>query len=1092
MSGAHHLVDTSSKTQTSNMISEDGEVDDRFGSVLANLRRDNVASFASTVRNSGHASTKIKPQHTTAQLVECQLLPDMEGGSYHVVFCIDFTDELQWVLKIPFKGHSEGWNTSLAGSLNAEAQTMRLIRQQTTIPVPEVYAFDSTLDNVLGCPFILMEMLPGNPLYEGWFEHGASQVKLERFRARSLQSIAEAISQLDRFEFEEGGSLLFGANGEVAGIGPRRYADMNTAYENMCARVFDGMPFCDMGPFQDVKGSFLSQLNQRNTKRNTIKFARGANLLLRQLIDWSLTDTSISNKKPFVLAHPDFDTQNILVDEEGNVTGIIDWDWVAAVPRSVGFQKLPNFLVRDFDPQNYEYDVKNNNPPDEWIEHSPQELTCYRAMYAHFMENALSKSEREAMEISDEHAARVRNSRKDAADVTRRSLVMGTLETAANAPLLSLKMVIHIFKEIAKLTDEKWEPDAPDTCADSRTEYENDEEDDDDDDDDDPDDEKSLEALLDEIENLTASDNDYSEIMGFIAESKPNKYIASSDASTKAEPRGRRYGRHVCNWGQRKFQGAAKYLHRKEINPETAATQTSTSESRKLRATKALCGWTEKKLKRVVGVFHREGKLEDELMSQEDVDSAHAGGLRTLLDWFQKKLKSLYVLLRRRDKTNVEAFKFSASESSGKARKGAACRQFAAVLKETGSSLPPGQQMAFARWMIEIIKSEKDSEGITGVSAALLQRHREVSGFQDGQGAMIAPHNDGKDSPQLVNTAELDTQGTKHLSPGEGGKASDIAEYQAYSLGSDEEDDTTDSLSEGSSVGTSVAFELGGPLEGMDRCVEIQPFPENSIETIFSNDDQAKNGATYDFAEDAMSTDGSDEESTHATSMIIEPQRPWTTDGVATAVKGLSKFLSGKEAPKLEEKSFFNTTFTNHNHFANDFNHDVPLCEGYKDKNLIQDPLTTNAREAEERASRNEDGKCEIAQHNYAEGNDSGRYASENSEVNDKNEEDGMREDKSTGAGNRDTDRKSGGHRIAGTTTGITGALEMGHDKSPEQKDSGLFELPKLNQEPEEEKKDDWGRFTAYEVFNAFADGKLDEGRMQRLKEGFFMLLNQE
>jgi hypothetical protein len=33
-----------------------------------------------------------------------------------------------------------------------------------------------------------------------------------------------------------------------------------------------------------------------------------------------------------VLAHPDFDIQNVIVSEEGELRGLIDWDGVAALP----------------------------------------------------------------------------------------------------------------------------------------------------------------------------------------------------------------------------------------------------------------------------------------------------------------------------------------------------------------------------------------------------------------------------------------------------------------------------------------------------------------------------------------------------------------------------------------------------------------------------------------------------------------------------------------------------------------------------------------------------------------------------------------
>jgi len=43
----------------------------------------------------------------------------------------------------------------------AEVATIQFIRDNTTIPAPKVYAFDSSADNALGFEWILMEKLPG-------------------------------------------------------------------------------------------------------------------------------------------------------------------------------------------------------------------------------------------------------------------------------------------------------------------------------------------------------------------------------------------------------------------------------------------------------------------------------------------------------------------------------------------------------------------------------------------------------------------------------------------------------------------------------------------------------------------------------------------------------------------------------------------------------------------------------------------------------------------------------------------------------------------------------------------------------------------
>lgn len=147
--------------------------------VLHNLQRERLASFASAIRHSGHPSTGTISQ-TTPQPIECSLLPKIKCGSYHAVMTLVFTDGVSWVVKVPAKGHGQRWKELNAQALESEAQTMRLIRRKTTIPIPEVYAFNASINNELGCPFILMEKVPGENLYRGWFDDEISDAKREQ------------------------------------------------------------------------------------------------------------------------------------------------------------------------------------------------------------------------------------------------------------------------------------------------------------------------------------------------------------------------------------------------------------------------------------------------------------------------------------------------------------------------------------------------------------------------------------------------------------------------------------------------------------------------------------------------------------------------------------------------------------------------------------------------------------------------------------------------------------------------------------------------------------------------------------------------
>jgi len=82
----------------------------------------------------------------------------------------------------------------------------------------------------------------------------------------------------------------------------------------------------------------------------------------------------------FVLAPPDFDWQNILVDDDGTVVGLIDWDGVSTCARYQGWAASPNWLSDDYSMM-YEW---NGKPGSE-----PQDFERYRKMYAQYMAEAM-------------------------------------------------------------------------------------------------------------------------------------------------------------------------------------------------------------------------------------------------------------------------------------------------------------------------------------------------------------------------------------------------------------------------------------------------------------------------------------------------------------------------------------------------------------------------------------------------------------------------------------------------------------------------------------------------------------------------------
>jgi hypothetical protein len=89
-----------------------------------------------------------------------------------------------------------------------------------------------------------------------------------------------------------------------------------------------------------------------------------------------LSNSEADGPETFLLQHPDLDLQNILVDDDGNVSGILDWDECLAVPRCVGCTLLSELLLRDWQPG-----FTLNVTP-----HVSYRLDHYRQIYAEALE----------------------------------------------------------------------------------------------------------------------------------------------------------------------------------------------------------------------------------------------------------------------------------------------------------------------------------------------------------------------------------------------------------------------------------------------------------------------------------------------------------------------------------------------------------------------------------------------------------------------------------------------------------------------------------------------------------------------------------
>lgn len=308
------------------------------------------------------------------------------SGSYNLVHIIEFDDGFRFVIRVPGTGWGDRFTPSAKRCFVSQAFTMRFVRKETTISLPEVYACDPSSSNLIGAPYIAMSFIDGHPVSSKWNDTTGPTPKEER-RLRILDTVAQAMAQLQKFEFEMIGSLE-SENGESESrirVGPcYAYDDGDFGDDN----YDQDLQVDESGPFDSSKSCLRHYTKYYKDHEKIRKDVVGLTTGPRALVDMIIPSLPLSTKRAsskhetFVLSLPDFGPQNVMVDEQGNLTGFIDWDEASTQPRWIGSISFPPWITRDWDPLMYNY-------PDSEREDSPEELRRYRQIYSRKMREML-------------------------------------------------------------------------------------------------------------------------------------------------------------------------------------------------------------------------------------------------------------------------------------------------------------------------------------------------------------------------------------------------------------------------------------------------------------------------------------------------------------------------------------------------------------------------------------------------------------------------------------------------------------------------------------------------------------------------------
>ncbi|KAI9809557.1 MAG: hypothetical protein M1827_006792 [Pycnora praestabilis] len=359
-----------------------------------------------------HKNYRISAENLTEDGLQCFVREGPLSGSFNLVYALEFSDGVKWIARIP------GNATSTFGPLDAQKmlckiRSISLIRSRTSVPAPEIFAWDTSPDSI-GVPFTLEAFVEGSQLAERWTDKSWTT---EEKRLKVLRDLAKIMSGLRILQFDKIGALYFKEDER------RHHVDelvkMETDVEDEESTWGTAHT---VGPFDSTIAWLLNDWDDSMTGHPSWRKAELA--ILHLAID--SIPAYLSHTNCFVLGHPDYNYQNIFVDEEANITGIVDWDDVSTRPRALGFARYPSWITRDWDPSMYGYGIPGSREED-----SPETLLKYRREYT----RAFAKLQLPASQYS--------------LNDTKLSHLMEAIEIAVDnlicRPQILLKLLSHAF-----------------------------------------------------------------------------------------------------------------------------------------------------------------------------------------------------------------------------------------------------------------------------------------------------------------------------------------------------------------------------------------------------------------------------------------------------------------------------------------------------------------------------------------------------------------------------------------------------------------------------------------------------------------------
>ncbi|KAK5095703.1 hypothetical protein LTR70_003372 [Exophiala xenobiotica] len=317
-----------------------------------------------------------------------------EGALNKVYLVYDKKNDKQYVMRVslPVDPYHKTY---------AEVSTLKYLRSKTILPVPEVYAYNTSPSNTIGFEWILMSFVPGVTLQSCWFRLTMDEKRdiLSQIVAFQADLFAHPFHGIGGLIIDDIGSLVVDRASEdrlwwynrlhdPCHKGPFSSAqeyltskvlhmrnETQRDYEREMAIRISRQQRTQLDPTAQTllpsvnDGENAQQDNDEEDEPHSIPILRNLQRILTRFPELfrgvlPLTNNT-SAQEISILTHADLSANNILIDPNTKkITGIIDWENVLALPLSLACD-LPKLLEPNTKPRHEAPD------PDKYGDYTP-------------------------------------------------------------------------------------------------------------------------------------------------------------------------------------------------------------------------------------------------------------------------------------------------------------------------------------------------------------------------------------------------------------------------------------------------------------------------------------------------------------------------------------------------------------------------------------------------------------------------------------------------------------------------------------------------------------------------------------------------